>query len=213
MICEATAHDLERFRTVISQKIGLWFEDSKLGFLGEVLRRRLEKLQRGNDYIRDLEHTPPQGEIAALARELTVGETYFFRHNDQFRALAEVALPERMRGRDNCRRFCVCCRPAAPPAKRPIRSPSWRGRPSPIRRGMSRSARSISIRRCWKRRRGGAIRPGRCAKTPADIQRKWFRADGRDLFLTMPCAAPFSSDAGKSGERRPGAMAGGASTT
>ena len=43
-------------------------------------------------------HGPPRSGLkAALARELTVGETYFFRNNEQFRALAEVVLPERLR--------------------------------------------------------------------------------------------------------------------
>ncbi len=91
----ASLHELERFRAVISRQIGLWFEDSKLGFLSEVLRRRLEELGRGNDYIGDLERQPSQDEFAALARELTVGETFFFRNIEQFHALAEVALPDR----------------------------------------------------------------------------------------------------------------------
>ena len=50
-------------------------------------------------YLWELEYEPPNAELAALARELTVGETYFFRNNEQFRALAEVVLPDRMRVR------------------------------------------------------------------------------------------------------------------
>ena len=42
-------------------------------------------------------------EARELARELTVGETYFFRHADQFRAFEEVALPARIRARSSAR--------------------------------------------------------------------------------------------------------------
>src|SRR5436853_5298623 len=88
---------MERFRSAISQQIGLRFDDARLGFLGEVLQRRLEEFGRGSDaYLWELEYEPSPGEITALARELTVGETYFFRNNEQFRALAEAVLPERI---------------------------------------------------------------------------------------------------------------------
>ena len=43
------------------------------------------------------------GELSALARELTVGETYFFRHSEQFDALRELVLPERSRARQEQR--------------------------------------------------------------------------------------------------------------
>lgn len=95
---QAILPDVERFRAAIIAQIGLQFDDAKLGFLGEVLQRRLDKLGRSGDaYLRDLEHQPSSREITALARELTVGETYFFRNREQFRALAEVVLPERIR--------------------------------------------------------------------------------------------------------------------
>jgi hypothetical protein len=47
----------------------------------------------------DLEREPSRSEIGALAQELTVGETYFFRNHEQFQALAEVVLPARVRAR------------------------------------------------------------------------------------------------------------------
>src|SRR5262249_7386942 len=75
-----------------------------LGFLDQVLQRRLES--RGCDrhaYLLDLERRPSDDEIGALARELTVGETYFFRNREQFRALSEVVVPERMRAQQTSR--------------------------------------------------------------------------------------------------------------
>jgi chemotaxis protein methyltransferase CheR len=96
----ADRHDLDRFRAVIVGRVGLRFDDARLGFLGEVLRRRLDHLGRPRSaYLDDLEQRLWASEISALAAELTVCETYFFRNVEQFRALAEVALPERMRAR------------------------------------------------------------------------------------------------------------------
>ncbi|MEI9899810.1 MAG: CheR family methyltransferase [Hyphomicrobium sp.] len=100
MNVQATRADLELFRAVISSKIGLYFDDAKLGCLGEVLQRRLDVLGRSSRaYLFSLEHGLCETEIAALALELTVGETYFFRNVEQFRALAEVVLPERTKAR------------------------------------------------------------------------------------------------------------------
>ncbi len=92
-------HLVERFRAVLGRQTGLAFDEQRLGFLGDVLMRRLARLGRsGEAYLAALEHGKMPDEIAVLARELTVPETYFFRHNDQFRALADRVLPERMGG-------------------------------------------------------------------------------------------------------------------
>ena len=100
MNCLASANETERFRAAIGRQIGLRFDDAKLAFLGQVLQRRLrEKGWSSEAYLRELEYQPSGSELSALARELTVGETYFFRNNEQFRALAEVVLPDRMRTR------------------------------------------------------------------------------------------------------------------
>jgi chemotaxis protein methyltransferase CheR len=97
MSCPAPRGDLERFRAAVTRRIGLHFDEAKFGFLGDVMGRRLDKLGRPSEaYLWSLEQEPAGREWAALARELTVGETYFFRNHEQFRALAEVVLPERM---------------------------------------------------------------------------------------------------------------------
>lgn len=89
--------EVRDFQDLVEQRLGLRIEDARLGFLAELLRRRLDSagiepavyLNRfGVDWTR--------GEIGALARELTVPETYFFRGTDQFRALAQIALPGRL---------------------------------------------------------------------------------------------------------------------
>jgi chemotaxis protein methyltransferase CheR len=93
--------DVERFRGAVARHLGLHFDDTKLAFLEDVLRRRVEA--GGGDaerYLLRLE--PPEApgeELVALAQDLTVAETYFFRHREQFQAFAGQALPDRMRAR------------------------------------------------------------------------------------------------------------------
>ena len=100
--------DIERFRSVIARCLGLQFEDAKLGFLADVLRRRLDVVGQTPDvYLARLETEHLDDEVGALAQELTVPETYFFRHNDQYRAFAEIALPDRIAAQSAARRLRI----------------------------------------------------------------------------------------------------------
>jgi chemotaxis protein methyltransferase CheR len=173
--------DLERFRSAIVRRTGLQFDDAKLGFLGEVLQRRLDSLGRSTDvYLRDLEGPRPAGEITALAQELTVGETYFFRNNEQFRALAEVVLPERMRV-DRVPRVlrllsagCASGEEAytiAIVVRETIADPSWEVAIQAV--DLNPAALEKAARARYS--------PWALRETPPDIQRKWFRAHGRDF--------------------------------
>jgi chemotaxis protein methyltransferase CheR len=187
--------DLERFRTAIVQQIGLQFDNAKLGFLGEVLQRRLETLRRPTDaYLRDLEQQSSSVEIGALAQELTVGETYFFRNHEQFRALAEVVLPERMRVQRAPKALrllsagCASGEEAysiAIVAREAIADASW---------DILIEAVDLNPAALEKAARGRysswALRD-----TSPEVQRKWFRADGRELVLdeTVRAAVKFEA--------------------
>src|SRR5258708_38864092 len=89
------------FREAVAHQLGLWFDDSKGVFLAEVLERRLAAAPASAaTYVQQLERGVLRpAEQRELARELTVSETFFFRHYDQFRAFAEVALPDRVAAR------------------------------------------------------------------------------------------------------------------
>ena len=183
MIGQVTPHETARFRTAVSQQMGLRFEDAKLDFLGEVLRRRSTHLGRDSDaYLWGLEYEPSQVELTALARELTVGETYFFRNNEQFRALAEVVLPERLRAQRPSkvlRMLSAGCSSGeeaysmAIVAREAIADKSWKVAIravdlNPVALEKAKRARYSS----W------ALR-----ETPGDIRSKWFREDGREVIL------------------------------
>jgi chemotaxis methyl-accepting protein methylase len=70
----------QRFRGWIAQRLGLHFDDTKLEFLSQVLDRRADI--RGlapRAYLDRLKGPDMDAETQALALELTVPETYFFR--------------------------------------------------------------------------------------------------------------------------------------
>ncbi len=92
------AAGVDRFHAFVSQTFGWNFDQNRIAYLGEVLQRRLAANGGGADeYLARLELNPPRSELRAIAQELTVGETYFFRNRDQFSALSGAVLPERFR--------------------------------------------------------------------------------------------------------------------
>jgi len=90
-----------RFRTVLAQSLGWSFDDKDAPQLARVLLRRVDAtgLDRG-EYLSRLGAGDWDAELSTLAEELAINETYFFRHGEQFRVLADVVLPERVRARD-----------------------------------------------------------------------------------------------------------------
>jgi chemotaxis protein methyltransferase CheR len=85
---------IERFRAVLADRLGLHFDASHEGELVECLRARVGTTG-ADDYLHRLGDAPSHGELGAIAERLTVGETYFFRNPNHFRALAAHAAPER----------------------------------------------------------------------------------------------------------------------
>lgn len=93
-----SAAQVERFRALVASQLGLQFDGSRADWLAAVLHRRLDSQAVAVEaYLARLGAGPSRSERGALAQELTVGETYFFRNIDQFRALRECVLPERLR--------------------------------------------------------------------------------------------------------------------
>jgi chemotaxis protein methyltransferase CheR len=182
--CPLDRPDLDRFRTAIVRRMGLQFDDAKLGLLGEVLQRRLDRLGSASAlYLDRLEQgRSPADEIQALAQELTVGETYFFRNIEQFRALVAVALPERMRRRGGGARLRLLsagCASGEEPysiaiaTREAFADPPWQ---------FDIEAVDINPAALEKARRARysswALRD-----VPPEIKTRWLRACGRDWML------------------------------
>jgi chemotaxis protein methyltransferase CheR len=186
--------EVERFRAAIIAQIGLQFDDAKLGFLRQVLQRRLSTLGRSGDaYLLGLEHQPSRGEITTLAQDLTVGETYFFRNDEQFRALAEVVLPQRLRLQ------------RTPKVLRLLSAGCASGEEAYSMAIVARE--TIADPDCDILIRAVDVNPGALEKarrarysswalreTPLPIRRRWFRADGREHVLADELRAAVAFD-------------------
>jgi chemotaxis protein methyltransferase CheR len=87
---------LDRVAAIVAAETGMVFADAA-GHerLAHAVRRAMARAGAGgDDYLARLAALPAL--LDDLVDELAVGETYFFRHPDQFRFLADVILPERL---------------------------------------------------------------------------------------------------------------------
>jgi chemotaxis protein methyltransferase CheR len=101
---------LERFADTVISRLGFRVHENNLADIEAVMRRCLERsgcasidayLQRFADAAF------AQRELREVAVSLTVAETYFFRHPEQFRALVEAAVPQVIDARRRIRQLNV----------------------------------------------------------------------------------------------------------
>ncbi|WP_137936816.1 CheR family methyltransferase [Chitinivorax sp. B] len=87
-----------RFRSLLVDRMGLCFDESRIAGLTRTLTERAAYCKLPVEhYLSHLASGPiPQDELGALAQSLTVTETYFLRHADQFSAFVNIALPDRL---------------------------------------------------------------------------------------------------------------------
>jgi chemotaxis protein methyltransferase CheR len=172
---------VERFRTAVVHRFGLRFDATRLGQLAEVLERRIAQTGETRErYIERLERAcPSRDETHALARELTVGETYFFRNIEQFHALAEVALPARVAARAAERKLRILSAGCATgeeayslaiSVRQHLLEPDWEVSITGVDVNDSALARaSLGRYSDWSLR-----------EAPAELQRRWFLAVSRE---------------------------------
>ena len=182
-----------RLRGVVARRLGLALDDGKTAFVGELLRRRLQAA--GGDcetYLARLESDPEREEVRALAAELTVGETYFFRNREQFHALREVVLPQRLRS------------PSVPGRLRFLSAGCASGEEAfsiamVVREAVPDPSCEVSIRAvdvnraALARAARGRFSSWALRETPAETQRTWFRQQGVESVLdeTIRAAVRF----------------------
>jgi len=176
--------ETDRFRGGIARRLGLRFEDSRWGFLAEVMQRRLDRTGiPAPVYLQRLEsRTGFADELRELARELTIGETYFYRNIDQFRALAQAVLPERIAEREPVRALsflsagCASGEEAyslAMVARENILDPGW-----------MISILAVDVNpAALEKATAGSYSPWSLRETPPEVQARWFRGQGRDLTV------------------------------
>jgi chemotaxis protein methyltransferase CheR len=173
----------ERFRGWIAERLGLHFDDAKLEFLAEVLARRAG--YRGlalRAYLDWLKGPEIDTELQALALELTVPETYFFRHIDQFHAFADVALPAAEAARGSNRKLSILSAGCASGEEPYTLAMLARERGADQARNVSIRAFDINPAMLAKASRG-CYSTWALRETPASSQLRWFRNVGREFEL------------------------------
>jgi len=177
------AAQAERFRALVACRLGLQFEDAKMGWLADVLRRRVEcSGVAAEPYLEQLAAGPPRNELGALAQELTVGETYFFRNIDQFHALRECALPERLRAQATRRGLRILSAGCASGEEAySIAMTLHESLPDP---SCELWIRAVDLNPAMiEKAQRACYTTWALRETPAAMQQRWFRPDGRELVL------------------------------
>ncbi len=94
------AEPVDRFRGLLATRLGWTFTEEERPHLAQQLDRRARHHGLDHDaYLAKLGAGGWPAEVSGIAEDLAITETYFFRHGEQFRALADVALPERLAAR------------------------------------------------------------------------------------------------------------------
>lgn len=178
------AGDVERFRTAIARRVGLFIDDARLGFLAQVLERRVSATrENAASYVARLERTTGLSqELGELARELTVPETYFFRHFDQFRAFAEVALPERLERRGALEPTRILCAGCASGEEAYSLAMLVHERFADVAGRISILALDLNPA-VLERARRARYSAWALRETPDELRQRWFTSDGREFTL------------------------------
>ncbi len=178
------ARDVERFRGRLGALLGLNFDESRLSQLAEVLASRLTATSLSSEaYLAQLEDaSPPREELRALARQVTVGETYFFRNPDQFRAFSEGALPDLLHRREGPRRLRILSAGCATGEEAYSIAILLADRVGP---SWTVSIRAVDLNTAALAKAAeGRYSAWALRDTPELVRRRWFRQEGRDLVLS-----------------------------
>jgi chemotaxis protein methyltransferase CheR len=167
---------VERFRSAVAARLGLSFDDGRLGELLALFRARvgsadpLEYLARFEAGSRD--------EVRALARELTVGETYFFRNQAQLDALRAI-VGERPPGTRLSVLSAGCASGEEPYSLSMVLREALRpGSPEPSVLGLDVNPAAL------ERARLARYTTWSLRETSPETRARWFTAAGRDFALS-----------------------------
>jgi chemotaxis protein methyltransferase CheR len=179
-----TRQDEERFRDTVRAILGLQFEDARLDEVGALLRHRTAAT--GTDvpgYLRLLGGPAGAAEARAVAEVLTVGETYFFRNEEQFGAMTEVAIPELLRRRSGRPRLRVlsagCSSGEEPYSVAMLLRDAF---PELLASDLRVTAIDVNPARL-ARARAGRYSPWSLRETPERVRDRWFRPEGSGFVI------------------------------
>ncbi|MEP7051403.1 MAG: CheR family methyltransferase [Pseudomonadota bacterium] len=185
MTLALSSADIDRFRGAVAQRLGIWFEDQKFDYLAGILERRIEATAELPARYLDALEKPPHAhaELREIARELTVGETYFFRHIDQFRAFSEVALPSRLAARAVTKQLRILS--AGCSSGEEAYTLSILTREALTEPGWEVSIEGVDVNpNAVARARRARYSQWSLRETPAPVQERYFETDGREFILS-----------------------------
>jgi chemotaxis protein methyltransferase CheR len=140
-----------------------------------------------------LQAFPTKEELGALAEELTVAQTYFFRHVEQLYALRTHVLRERVRAQGGCRRLRVLCAGCANGEEAYSiaivlndlpRDPAW----NISIHGVDLSAAAIA------RAKRGRYTAWSLRETRDSVRERWFRGEGGEFHVADAIRAAVTFD-------------------
>ncbi|HZP41986.1 MAG TPA: CheR family methyltransferase [Candidatus Binatia bacterium] len=180
------AGEVERFRALIERRLGLQLEGAKLDLLADLLDRRCGSrgVRSSAAYLDRLGSREAWGqELSAIAGELTVGETYFFRNAHHFRAFEETVLPARLGARRHLRRLSILSAGCAS-GEEAYSLAILLHRHAPELAGWDVDVLGIDVNPdSLARARRGLYSAWSLRETPADIRAAHFRAGDRGFLL------------------------------
>jgi chemotaxis protein methyltransferase CheR len=178
-----SASEAQRFRSWIAHRLGLHFDDAKLESLAAIVDRRAERKGLApHTYLERLEAADIDAELHSLVLELTVPETYFFRHIDQFRAFAEIALPQAQSARASTRNLRLLSAGCAS-GEEPY-SLAMMVRERGADQGWNVAIHAFDINPAMlQKAAAGNYSAWALRETPAESQRHWFRNGGKFFEL------------------------------
>ncbi|BCY12300.1 hypothetical protein L3i22_073880 [Actinoplanes sp. L3-i22] len=182
-----------RFRGILEHRLGWTTTDTEAVPILPVLAERAAARHLAEDeYLTRLAGQAWPEETAVLAERLSITETYFFRHGDQFRALGERVLPERLRARSGqrvLRLLSVGCSSGEEPYSLAIAAQRARPALDWIVAVVGVDANPEMLRRA----RRAEYSEWSLRETPEDERRRWFRrtANGFDVVPEILSSVQF----------------------
>jgi len=165
--------ELKRFADAVAAQLGLRIEGERAS---ELLERRAEARREPVAHYLERIESAERSEQRALASELTVGETYFLRHSEQFRAFVDVVIPDRL-ARGRLRVLSAGCSSGEEPYTLAMLL-----RESAAERAFEVHAVDLNPAAIARARRGRYTRWSLRAMTP-ELEQRWFERDGSDVVV------------------------------
>ncbi|MFL5344979.1 MAG: CheR family methyltransferase [Hyalangium sp.] len=173
---------LDRFAAFVERRLGLVPASASKEELAALLEE-LAPRRQWEDYLEKLESAPAgDAALRSLAERLTVGETYFFRHQAQLEALVEEVLPHVQREGRSARVLSAGCSTGEEAySLAMLARESARVEPSRLFiKGVDLNPRAI------ERARWAHYSPWALRVTPEPLRERWFHALPGSEFALRP---------------------------